>query len=97
MTEARDYVAHLLHVDGIDEQGGITIALYPNPAKRRLIVEASEPVNMLEIYNINGALVYRQDNCSDRVEINVETYATGTYMIRLTTDSSVEIRRFVKE
>ena len=97
VTEARDYVAHLLHVDGIDEQGGITIALYPNPAKRRLIVEASEPVNMLEIYNINGALVYRQDNCSDRVEINVETYATGTYMIRLTTDSSVEIRRFVKE
>ena len=97
VTEARDYVAHLQHVDGIDEQGGITIALYPNPAKRRLIVEASEPVNMLEIYNINGALVYRQNNCSDKVEINVETFATGTYMIRLTTDSAVEIRRFVKE
>ena len=97
VTEAREYVAHLQYVDGIDEQGGITITLYPNPANRRLIVEASEPVNMLEIYNINGALVYRQNDCSDKVEINVETYASGTYTIRLTTDSTVEVRRFVKE
>ena len=97
VTESRDYVAHLQHVEGVIEQGGITISLFPNPAKNKLTVEASEPVNMLEIYNINGALVYRQNDCSDKIEINVQSYAIGTYMIRLTTDSSVEIRRFVKE
>ena len=96
VTEGRDYVAHL-QSDGLVEQSGITVSLYPNPAKRRLTIEASEPVNMLEIYNINGALVYKQTNCSDKVEINVTTYAPGTYMIRLTTDSTVETRRFVKE
>ena len=97
VTEERNYIAHLEYVEGIVEQGGLTVTLYPNPAKRRLTIEASEPVNMLEIYNINGALVYRQNDCSDKVEINVETYATGTYMVRLTTDSTVEVRRFVKE
>ena len=96
VTEGRDYVAHL-QSDGLVEQSGITVSLYPNPARRRLTIEASEPVNMLEIYNINGALVYKQTNCSDKVEINVTTYAPGTYMIRLTTDSTVETRRFVKE
>ena len=97
VTEAREYVAHLEYVEGIDEQGNVAVTLYPNPANFRLTIEASESINMLEIYNINGALVYRQNNCSDKVEINVETFATGTYMIRLTTDSAVEIRRFVKE
>ena len=97
VTEERNYVAHLRHVEGVGEQGGITVSLYPNPAKHRLNIEASEPVNMLEIFTINGALVYRQNDCSDNIVINVENYANGTYMIRLTTDSTVEIRRFVKE
>ena len=96
VTEAREYVAHM-QTDGLVEQGGITVELYPNPAKRRLTIEASEPINMLEIYNTNGALISKQSNCSDKIEINVQTYAPGTYLIRLTTDSTVEIRRFVKE
>ena len=96
VTEAREYVAHL-QTDGLVEQGGITVELYPNPAKRRLTIEASEPINMLEIYSTNGALISKESNCSDKVEINVQTYAPGTYIIRLTTDSTVEIRRFVKE
>lgn len=97
VTEANVYIAHLQHVDGIGEHNGIMVSLFPNPAKNKLTIEASEPVNLLEIYNLNGALVYRQNDCSDKVEINVANYAIGTYMIRLTTDSAVEIRRFVKE
>ena len=97
VTEANVYIAHLQHVDGIGEHNGIMVSLFPNPAKNKLTIEASEPVNLLEIYTINGALVYRQNDCSDKIEINVQNYAIGTYMIRLTTDSTVEIRRFVKE
>jgi hypothetical protein len=96
VTEDRNYVAYL-QSDGIAEHGGITVSLYPNPAKRKLTIEASEPINKLEIFTLNGALVYKMDNCSDKIAINVDTYATGTYMIRLTTDSAIEIRRFVKE
>ena len=51
----------------------------------------------MEIYNINGALMYRQKNCPETMEINVENYAVGTYMIRLITDSMVKNKRFVKE
>ncbi len=97
VTEDRHYVAHLQHEDGIVEQGSLTVSLFPNPVKNKLTIEASEPVNMLEIYTIDGALVYKQNNCSEMIEISVATYANGTYMIRLTTDSTVEIRRFVKE
>ena len=97
VTEEAHYVAHLEIADGVVEQGDITVSLFPNPAKDKLNIEASEPIKMFEIYNINGALVSRQRNGSDRIEIDVESYAAGTYLIRLTTESTVEVRRFVKE
>lgn len=97
MTEAREYVAHLEYVEGIDEQSNLSVTLYPNPAKFRLTIEASETIKKLKIYTIDGALVSKEDYSSDKIVINVDTFASGTYMIRLTTDSAVEIRRFVKE
>ena len=93
----RQLVAHFLNTVGIAEHEALTVTLYPNPVQDKLIVRASEPVKTFEIFSINGVLVDRQSNCSDKIEINVEHYAHGTYMIRLTTDSAVEIRRFVKE
>ena len=33
----------------------------------------------------------------EMTEINVESFAPGTYMVRLITDNAVAIRRFVKE
>ena len=97
VTEERNYVAHLQHVEGIDEQSNLSVTLYPNPVKFRLNIEASEPIKMLEIFTSDGALVSKQDYSSDKIMVNVDTFASGTYMIRLTTDSTVEIRRFVKE
>ena len=97
VTEDAHYTAVFAYVEGVGEYSGMTVTLFPNPAKDKLTVEASEPVNLFEIYNISGALVYRQKDCSDKIEVNVSDFSIGTYMIRLTTDSAVEIRRFVKE
>ena len=93
----RQLVAHFINTVGITEYDALTVSVYPNPTREKLTIEVSEPVNTLEIYTINGALVAKQSNCFDKIEINVEDYVAGTYMIRLTTDRTVEIRKFVKE
>ena len=93
----RQLVAHFISTWGIIDHDALKVSIYPNPASYKLTIEASEPVNTLEIYNINGALVSKQKNCSDKIEIYLESYAAGTYMIRLTTASGVEMRKFVKE
>ena len=97
VTGNRDFVANMQEITGVEENGGMTVSLYPNPAKDKLTVEASEPVNLFEIYSINGALVYSRKDCAERIEVYVSDFAVGTYMIRLTTDNNVEVRRFVKE
>ena len=93
----RQLVAHFTSTVGVGEHDALTVTLYPNPVRDKLTIEVSEPVKMFEVYTMNGVLVSKQTNCSDKIEINVESYAFGTYMIRLTTDNTVEIRKFVKE
>jgi uncharacterized repeat protein (TIGR02543 family) len=97
VTGDRSFVAHLQFVDGVVEQDHVTVSLFPNPAKNKLTIEASEPIDLLEIYSINGALMYRQKNCNETMEINVKNYSVGTYLIRLTTNSKVETKKFVKK
>ena len=93
----RQLVAHFTSTVGVVEHDALTVNVYPNPVRDKLTIEVSEPVKTLEVYTMNGMLVSKQTDCSDKIEINVESYAFGTYMIRLTTDNTVEIRKFVKE
>ena len=91
----RDLVANFTLKDGVDENI-VEIALYPNPVNDLLNVVASEDIDNLEVFFITGAMVYSKTNCSSRVEINTSAFATGTYVIRMTTQSTTEVRRFVK-
>ena len=95
-TASRELVAHLTYVQGVGEQGRSTM-LYPNPVSDKLIIESTEAIDRLEIYNLMGALVYSRTDCNDKVEIEVSDLPVGMYVIRMTTSSGLETRRFVKE
>jgi hypothetical protein len=97
VTGDRSLVAHLMFVDGINEQGEITVLIYPNPASNILTIETSEPVNLLEIFTHTGALVYSQTDCPAKMEVQVGSYSNGTYLIRMTTDNTVLTRMFMKK
>ena len=97
VTGNRHLVANLQYIDGVGEQNNVEITLYPNPVNNWLTVEASEDIDRIEIFNLTGALVYSQKNCSDKVEIGTADFSMGTYVIRLTTQNATEIRRFVKK
>ena len=61
----------------------------------KLTVEAQEAVGTVEIYNLMGALVYSQESCGDKVEINIANLQSGIYFV-LSSDG-VSIRRVVKK
>ena len=96
-TVNRDFVAHLLYTEGVGEQGGQALALYPNPVSDKLTIEADEALGTVEVYNLMGALVYSQKNCDNKLEINTSDLPSGIYFIRLTNNKASETRRFVKE
>ena len=97
VTGNRNLVAHLLFVDYLGESHGVDINIYPNPVTFKLTVEASQIINKWEIFNASGALVYSSNDSCDKIEFKVSHLAPGTYMIRMTTDNSTLIRKFVKK
>ena len=93
ITSDRTLVAHFLHTVGIGENG-ISVKMYPNPVRDLLILKADEAIGSVEIYNTMGALVYSRNDCASEVEIPVNTWPNGTYLIRM---NGRETLRFVKE
>ena len=96
VTSERSIKAILQNSVGISEQES-GISVYPNPVNDKLTIEAEEAINSIEIYNIAGALVYSLKDRSNKSEIQMGNLPAGTYLIRLTTDNTVTVRRFVKE
>ena len=96
-TANRNFVAHLMYTESVDEQSGSKTLIYPNPVNDKLTVEAEEALGTVEIYNLMGTLVYSQKDCANKVEINTSDLQSGIYFIRMTNDKTSEARRFVKE
>ena len=97
VSNDRNLVANFSNGHGVNEQSATAISLYPNPAKDKLTIEAAELINRIEIYTISGTLVYSQKVCAEKIEVHVNDFAFGTYIVRLTTASGVGISRFVKD
>ena len=96
LTTDHYFVAHLLDVTSVDENARQSVNIYPNPVNDKLVIEANEAINYVEIYNLTGAMVVSQECNSDKVELEVGTLQSGVYFIKMTTGNSSETRRFVK-
>ena len=96
VTNNRTLVAHF-QLDGVGEAAEMNVVLYPNPASEKVIIETSEYIRRCEVYNIQGALVYSMNECSNNFSISVSEFAQGSYIVKLISDNSVQTRRITKE
>ncbi|HNQ67513.1 MAG TPA: T9SS type A sorting domain-containing protein [Bacteroidales bacterium] len=77
-------------VEGIAPSGIVTelynseIMIYPNPCDDYFTLETTNDVNRVEIYNIQGALVYSLDeNFTGSIIINTVDFSSGMYFVKL--------------
>ena len=71
-----------------------TIAVYPNPASNILHTSYNGAATAT-VYSLTGQTLLQQNTVNGAIDIS--TLPTGTYMLRLYTDSGSDIRRtFVK-
>ena len=97
VTGDRALIANVQSTEGLEENAKIGIVLYPNPISDKLNIEATEAIDHIEIFDIAGARVYSQKNCSEKMEIQTADLPAGTYVIRMTMQNTIEVRRFVKK
>jgi len=68
-------------------------SVYPNPAKDQLTISTSsdESIDQIDVYSSQGTLLksFAENTSEGRVEINIGDFANGSYLIRVSTKSSV--------
>jgi alpha-tubulin suppressor-like RCC1 family protein len=83
---------------GMDESfSNTTLSIYPNPAKDRIhfTIPDGEQIVQASIYNALGMLVYTQNVQGSAIAI--DSFASGSYMLVISTNSGRLVNSFVKE
>lgn len=81
---------------GISENASVACTVYPNPASELLNVMNGTNVSYYEIYNVAGTMILSQPVDANAFTVDVRSLPTGTYLLKLTSEDTVQTRRFVK-
>lgn len=79
----------------IFEQNKSGISVYPNPVTSNLFVNGSAPDAIITILDMNGRVMISKQ--FDNSEINTNNLPKGIYTIRITENSGITTKKFVKE
>ena len=88
-SEKEVIIAYLpININEIDEYN--IASIYPNPTSGILNIESSEYLKKIEVFNMLGSLVgvYGNEKQIDLSKLNI-----GLYVIRFTSENSIEQRR----
>lgn len=72
------------------------ISLSPNPAKNILVVTAPAG-SELKVFNLNGVLVRSVRMFGQNEKVDIAQLNTGTYILKVSTGSSITAMKFIKE
>lgn len=79
----------------VEEVIASDITIYPNPAKDVIYISADVIVNEIEVYNILGTLIVKEKVESSEVQINLNNYKSGFYLITISTEYGKTIHKVV--
>ena len=72
------------------------VSLYPNPAHNQVTV-AAERIRSVELINIMGQVISRQQVNADSVTLDLQKLPNGIYFIRIETPESWTTKKLVKK
>ena len=99
-VSAPSNIIHVVTVGIVDfKNGNYEVLVYPNPAKDNITVETSVLYNdaLILIYNIEGQLLTQQTMQQKKTAIDVSTFDTGVYVLKVKTDNLITVKKFIKE
>lgn len=70
---------------------------YPNPIENILNIESNSIISNLEVYNLNGQLLFENKYSDAKIAVDFKNYSTGVYLIVLKRDDKKETFKVIKK
>lgn len=80
-----------VHTDGLSEQDD-DLRVYPNPTHDQITIEA-EGMSHVIVMNALGQTLYDAPTDANQMVLNLSQYGTGMYLIRISTEKGISVRR----
>ena len=77
----------------VNELADLKLNVYPNPAKDVVVVEAQSNIQQVTLMGVNGVILEERKANSKQVELNLEGYSKGIYVIRIVTEDGVATQK----
>ena len=84
---------NLVSINDVTPDDGIT--LRPNPADRQVTVSATMPIKHVEVYDLAGRLVETRQPSGTTLQLDLKSYPTGTYLVKVTTANGTTTKKLV--
>ena len=82
---------------GIDDLKQFSFSSYPNPATDYLYITAAKNIEKIEVYNLLGKQVLRENISSRTKQVNVSNLSDGIYIMKAYIEDAVGSYKFVKQ
>ena len=88
-----------LMVTGVESTSNISVGVYPNPAFDWLVISLGDGPEKkgVSIYQLDGKKTDSQEVTGNEATFYVAGYSQGMYLIKVKTENTVQVLRFVKE
>ena len=77
----------------VNELAALRLNVYPNPVKDVVHIEAAQAIQSVQLLSVTGVILEDRKTNATQVELNLEGYSKGIYVVRILTDEGVAMRR----
>lgn len=74
-----------------------SVAVFPNPASSILKIRSTVPFKTIEILNITGQVIYTNSWTNENMDIDVSSFNSGLYFIRMKGAEGIVNKKFIKD
>ena len=79
-----------------NSSSNIEIQVYPNPTTEKVFVSMKNSNNVISLLDLTGKEIYNKNIGSNKTEIDLSNYSSGTYLLRVFNNEKSETIRIIK-
>ena len=82
---------------GLNDESAFNVSIYPNPSNDIVNIQSELPVDLIQIFDLQGQKIIDQTGESSLEQVNISTLAPGVYNIILTTSKGTRVSKLIVE